>query len=638
MERPECDGQRERPDEETIMSSLHGEETVIPDACTHQLFEEQVNRTPDAAAVTCGDLSLSYRELNSKANQLANHLRGLGVGPEALIGICLPRTPELVVSLLAVWKAGGAYVPMDAAYPQERLAFMATDSDALVLITNEHLRQRFPSLAGRLLPVDSAWPEIEQQPASNPGLPARPGNLAYVMYTSGSSGKPKGVMIVHRGLVNYIVWAANAYGMKSGMSSPVHSSISFDLTVTSLYPALICGGTAELLPEHVGAQQLLELLRRDRLPRLVKITPAHLELLNRQLAPEDVADTARTFVIGGENLPAESLALWREHAPGTRLINEYGPTETAVGCCVHEIGSGDASAGSVPIGGPIANTQLHVLDGNLRPVPPGKIGELYIGGAGVARGYLNLPDLTDRSFLPDTFSGESGARMYKTGDLARCRADGVLEYMGRMDNQVKVRGYRIELGEIEQALAAHPDVQACVVLAREDTPSMKQLVAYVTARRGRSPEAAALRDFLGACLPEYMVPAKFVFVDVFPLTPNGKVDRKALPAPVHQFVASPGNVASEPRTDTERQVSAIWRELLGIGEIGLDDDVFDLGADSLMAVMAITGLQEAFKVDVRLKNLFEAPTIAGQAKVIDQLGWIGQLHAGEAGEREEIEL
>ena len=510
-----------------------------------------------------GKRQVSYRELNERANRVAHHLRRRGVGPDVLVGVCLERSPAMVVALLAVWKAGGAYVPLDPAYPPERLSFMIGDAQTLVLLTEEKCRQLFSSASDNAIYLDSDWSMLCQELSDNPAPVANPSNLAYVMYTSGSTGKPKGAMIVHRGLVNYLWWAIRTYAVEPGRSVPVHTSISFDLTVTSLYTPLLAGGTVELLPEDVGAQNLVAALLRTGDRSLVKITPAHLELLSQQIGPEQAAGMSRTFVIGGENLLAESLQLWRRYAPTTRLINEYGPTETVVGCCVYEVQPADPRSGSVPIGRPIANTQLYVLDPNLQPVPPGVMGELFIGGAGVARGYLNRPELTAERFLTDPFSDVPGARLYKTGDLARYRTDGTLEYLGRVDDQVKIRGYRIELGEIEATLAAQPKVQSCAVLAREDEPGNKLLVGYLVSREGDVLSIDELRSFLKAKLPEYMVPAQFVYLESLPLTPNGKVDRKALPPPSRE--TSGAGKGGPPQTETEKTIAVIWNELLKIG-------------------------------------------------------------------------
>jgi len=608
----------------------------FPQVCTHELFELQVDRNPEAIAVIFGDRQLTYRELNERANKVAHHLRRRGVKPNTLVGVCLQRSPEMVVALLAVWKAGGAYVPLDPGYPAERLSFMIEDAQPLVLITDHNCLDLLSTSDEKVICLDTDWPTLCEETGDNPAPVATPSDLAYVIYTSGSTGKPKGAMIVHRGLVNYLWWAIKAYAVEPGHLVPVHTSISFDLTVTSLYTTLLGGGTAELLPEDMGAQNLLAALLRGGNHGLVKITPAHLELLGTQTGSGQAAGMASAFVIGGENLLAETLRLWRDHAPSTRLFNEYGPTETVVGCCVHEVKASDPRSGSVSIGRPIANTQLYVLDDNMRPVAPGVMGELYIGGFGVGRGYLNRPELTAERFLPDRFSGVSGASLYKSGDLARYRGDGTLEYLGRADDQVKIHGYRIELGEIEATLAAEPDVQACTVVAREDEPGNKQLVGYVVSRGDIAPAPDQLRDFLMERLPEYMVPPKFVFLDSLPLTPNGKVDRKALPAPPEATTGAGG----PPQTETEKAVAAIWSELLRMDKIGIEDDFFDLGGQSMTAVGLVARLRATFDVNLELAALFERPTISGLSEAIDLLVLTNRPVGSNSspGAREEFEL
>jgi len=440
-------------------------------------------------------------------------------------------------------------------------------------------------------------------------------NLAYVMYTSGSTGQPKGVMVQHNSLVNYLSWAIKTYAVDGRSSIPIHSSIAFDSTVASLYPSLLTGGLVELLPEDVGAQSLLTALRAVKNRSKVVVTPAHLELLNEHLKPDEMASMTKVLVIAGESLRAESLSLWRKCAPGTRLFNEYGPTEATVGSCAYELQPGDPSSGPVPIGSPILNAQAYVLDPNLHPVPPGVTGELYIGGAGVARGYLNRPELTREQFLDDPFSGGGGGRLYKTGDLVRYREDGKLEFQGRVDDQVKLHGYRLELGEIEATLANHPNVKSCVVLVREDATGNKELVSYVMAHNSESADAERLREFLGQRLPGFMVPAQYVFLDSFPLTENGKIDRKSLPDPVvnsgsssHKFVA--------PRTETEKKLEAVWREVLKVDRVGIHDDLFELGAHSLLAIKATSKIQEVFGVRLDMPTLFVSATIAGLAEAL----------------------
>jgi amino acid adenylation domain-containing protein len=591
---------------------------VSKQACVHQLFERQVERSPEALAVLCRDQRLTYRQLNERANQVARLLRRSGVGPDVLVGVCLDRSPELVIALLGVWKAGGAYVPLDPAYPAERLAFMVGDAGVRIVLADRESEEILRGAAVTTLRLDldaTEWLSFAQEPTENLEPTAGPSNLAYVMYTSGSTGRPKGAMIVHRGLVNYLLWAIDAYRVEAGGSVAVHSSIAFDLTVTSLYPALLVGGQVELLPDTGGARSLLAALRARRDRTLVKLTPAHLDLLTLQLRPEELAGLTRLFVIGGENLSAESLSPWRDFAPETRLINEYGPTETVVGCCVYEVQPGDPRNGPVPIGGAIANAQLHVLDEDRRPVPSGAMGELYIGGPGVARGYLNRDELTTERFLPDPFSGTPSGRLYKTGDLARQRPDGVLEYLGRVDNQVKVRGHRIELGEIEATLAGHPDVQSCAVLAREDVPGDKQLVAYVVPREGKRAPVDELASFLGRKLPDYMIPARVVFLATMPLTHNGKIDRNALPAPsTGNTSAASGSIGA--RNDEEAAIAAIWRELLRVADVGVEADFFEIGGHSLLALQILVQIRDRLGVDLPSETLFEHTTVAALAILV----------------------
>ena len=599
-----------------ILKEWNDTRAEFPDACAHELFERQVARDPAATAVVHPGGRLTYGELNERANRIAHHLRRRGVRPDTLVGVSLHRTPLMVAGLLGVWKAGAAYVPLDPTYPPERLAFLVDDAAVHVLLADAKARPLFPRFEDKLVCLDTDWAALERESGENPGAAATPANLAYVIYTSGSTGKPKGALIEHRGLVNYLWYAIRHYGVVAGDSVPVHSSISFDLTVTSLFPALLAGGHVELVPEDVGAQSLVASLRDGRQRGLVKITPAHLELLNQQVGAGEAANITRAFIIGGEALTAESLRLWRQAAPRTRLINEYGPTETVVGCCIHEVRPDDPDSGAIAIGRPIANTELYVLDESLQPVAIGEMGELYIGGAGVARGYLNRPDLTQQRFLPDTFSGRSGARLYKTGDLARWRSDGILEYLGRVDDQVKVHGYRIELGEIEATLAGQPDVRSCTVLLREDSPGNKQLVGYVVPRADRAPAPDDLRRFLKERMPEYMVPAHFVLLETFPLTQNGKVDRRALPAPTYEN-ASGAQAYAAPRTETEQRLAALWSDLLKLERVGVEDDVFDLGATSLMVVSAVTQIQAAFGVALHIQTVFENPTVAEMASALE---------------------
>ena len=586
--------------------------------CIHHLFEAQVERTPDAVAVVFEGEQVTYREVNRRANQLAHYLRKVGIGPEVLVGICVERSIAMVVGLLGILKAGGAYVPLDPSYPAERLAFMLEDSQAPVLLTQARMSATLPAHQAQVIRLDADWEHIAHEDRTNPISDVTSDNLAYVIYTSGSTGKPKGAMISHRGLVNYLTWCLNAYDVAAGRGAPVHSSISFDLTITSLFPPLLVGKSIMLLREDQGLEALCAALRSGGDFSLVKITPAHLELLTEQLLTDDVGRSTRAFIIGGEALSGESLTFWQTRLPGTRLVNEYGPTETVVGCCIYEVPAGTSISGEVPIGRPIANTQLYLLDRYLQPTPIGIPGELYIGGDGVARGYLNRPELTAERFIPDPFSDKAGARLYKTGDLARYRSDGNLEFLGRLDHQVKIRGFRIELGEIETVLKLHPAVLEVLVLAREDVPGDKRLVAYVVLREQQTATVSDLQSHVMKQVPAYMVPSAFVLLEALPMTPNGKVDRRALPAldtvrreQTDDYVA--------PLTPAEEILASIWAQVLHLERVGIHDNFFDLGGHSLLATQAITRLRNTFQIELPFITIFRAPTIAELTVVIEEM-------------------
>ncbi len=581
------------------------------DKCAHELFEVQVERTPDAVAVAFRDDQLTYRQLNTRANQVAHWLRHFGIGPESLVGICVERSLEMVIGLLAILKAGGAYVPIDPAYPRERLSFMLTDANVCVLLTQANLLDALPPHNGPRICLDSDWDLIAKEPKENPTAGATAENLAYVIYTSGSTGKPKGAMIRHRGLVNYLSWCTKAYEVGRGCGALVHSSISFDLTITSLFSPLMVGRSVFLVPD--GIEALAEALLERENYSLVKITPAHLRVLTELLPADKIAKRVRALIIGGEALHMESLSFWRNHAPETRLINEYGPTETVVGCCVYEVGAFDATSGSVPIGRPIANTATYVLDEKLQPVRAGAVGELYIGGDGVARGYLNRSRLTEKRFIPDPFGRDSSARLYRTGDLARFLPCGNLEYLGRVDNQVKIKGYRIELGEIETVLKQHRAVSECAVVASDEPSGEKRLVAYVVADQKDSSTVNALSDFLRTRLPDYMIPTTFVRADSLPLTANGKIDRKALPTTAARCVAGPDFIAA--RTPLEQTLTTIWADVFKLEGIGINDNFFDLGGDSILGTLILARAAQA-GLKLSPKQLFEHQTIAALSRVI----------------------
>ncbi|MDT5296241.1 MAG: hypothetical protein QOJ76_3121, partial [Acidobacteriota bacterium] len=595
--------------------------------CVHELFETQVESTPDAVAVVHKDEQVTYAELNRRANQLAHYLREMGVGPEVLVGILMERSVEMVVAVLGVLKAGGAYVPLDPQHPLERLAWMLEDMGLPVLLTQERLDDRVPSHWGHTLYLDAEWASVAMHPDTNPaGVAVAPDNLAYVIYTSGSTGRPKGVQIEHRGVVNYLCWSRDAYAMTAGAGAPVHTSLSFDLTVTSLFGPLVSGGWVELLTDDSDVEALGRALVERGGYGVVKLTPSHMRLLSaqfealarlssdeptREQALAVAADGARALVIGGEQLTAEAVRWWQEYAPQARLFNEYGPTETVVGCCVYELKGGERPGSVIPIGRPIANTRLYILDARQQVVPAGVVGELYIGGEGVARGYLNRPELTREKFIADPFSDEAEARLYRTGDLARYMAGGEIEYVGRADEQIKLRGYRIELGEIETLLAEHPSVRESVVILREDAGD-KRLVAYVVAGETCADE---LRQYAREQLPEYMVPSAFVMLESLPLTTNGKLDRRALPAPELGGASADDYVA--PRTPVEEVLTGIWAEVLRVERIGVEDNFFEVGGHSLLATQLLSRIREAFAVEISLKSLFESPTVAGVAACVE---------------------
>src|SRR6185437_8240518 len=462
----------------------------------HQLIEEQVERTPEQIALVSGIEQFSYRELNERANQLAHHLRSLGVGPEVFVAVYMDRSVDMVVSLLAVLKAGGAYVPLDTTYPYERLSFMIADAQVPVLLTQESMMARLPEHEAKVIYVDSEWSTVATQSSANPVRNVDADNAAYVIYTSGSTGMPKGVVVPHKGLVNYLSWCTETYRVAEGVGALVHSPLGFDLTVTSIFSPLLAGKSLFLIPEEDGIDGLTTALRNGRNFSLLKVTPSHLEMLNQMLTGDEIRGRVNALIIGGEALSGETVAFWREHAPETRIINEYGPTETVVGCCVYEIPDGDTNAGPVPIGRPIANTNIYLLDKNLRPVATGVPGELYIGGDGLARGYLAQPQITAERFIPHPFSEKAGERIYRTGDMARYRDNGEIEYLGRVDHQVKVRGFRVELGEIEAVLRQHPQINEVVVMTREEVLGDRRIVAYIVSPEGADVSVNDIRRFV----------------------------------------------------------------------------------------------------------------------------------------------
>ncbi len=572
-------------------------------ACIHQQFEQQVERTPDATALIYEDQHVSYREFNRRANQLANYLKAKGVGLETRVAICMERSVEMMISLLGVLKAGGAYVPIDPAYPRERIDYMLGNAAAEVILTQQHLAERLNDAGVAVVSVDQEWETIALESGSNCETAVDGENLVYLIFTSGSTGLPKAVGVTHRGLTNYLSWCSAASITSGKGQCPVHSSLSFDLVVTSLYPPLLSGQTLALLPNREELDALADGLIENRFDML-KLTPSHLKALNQLVKGKIQPHTEGCFVIGGEALSYEDLSFWQNNAPAIRLINEYGPTEATVGCTVHEVPR-ESRSGSVPIGKPLVNTQMYILDQQLQPVPIGVNGELYIGGDGLARGYLNRPDLTAEKFIANPFSQEPGARMYRTGDLARFRPDGDIEYLGRIDHQVKLRGYRIELGEIEAALNEHEGVEQAVVVLR---PEEQRLVAYVV---GVEISVEQLRTYLSGRVPEYMVPSVFVKLAQLPFTGNGKVDRQALPKPE---IGGSDDGYADPRNEIEKELCAIWSEILDVEQVGIHDNFFELGGDSILSIQVVARAREA-NIQLVPKHFFEHQTIAQLAEV-----------------------
>src|SRR5882762_4828612 len=590
--------------------------------CIQEVFEEQVEKNPEAVAVVYEEEQLTYGELNRRANRLGHYLRELGVRPDGRVGICVERSLEMVVGLLGILKAGGAYVPLDPGYPEERLRYMLEDSSPTVVLTQGHLMKLFSGLSESIPVIDLAeaaeWgehPEINLQRAAV-GLISK--HLAYVIYTSGSTGMPKGVMVEHANVTNYLLWADDAYYHRAGSGSPAIHSIGFDGIVTTFFGPIIAGQTLALLPQGTEMEALARLSSPETVPfTLVKVTPSHLKLLNRAFSASQHSAPTRILMIGGEALVPSDVLFWQQRFPDVRLVNHFGPTETTVGCCTFEISEPIAELHSIPIGRPIANTRIYILDTYGEPVPVGVAGELYIGGAGVARGYLNRPELTAEKFVKDPFAAEAGARMYKTGDLGRWLPDGNIEFLGRNDDQVKIRGYRIELGEIEARLAEHAGVREAVVLAREDEPGEKRLVAYYTPTDTNEGSLGAeeLRSHLSSKLPEYMVPAAYVRLERMPLTANGKLNRKGLPAPEGDAYAVREYEA--PRGETEKKLAEIWAELLKVERVGRQDNFFELGGHSLLAVRMVSRIRQVLGVEAAVRDLFTHPILNDFARNLE---------------------
>ncbi|GAB4391148.1 MAG: hypothetical protein Tsb0032_01610 [Kiloniellaceae bacterium] len=595
-----------------LICEANGMSRDLPrDATLHSLISDRARQCPDAVALEFEDRRLSYAELERRSSRLAHHLRGLGVTPNQPVALVVERGLEMMIGLLGILKSGGAYIPIDPAYPNDRVAYMLEDSEASVILTAEALAGKLPRGTARVLCLDSDWASIAENAAEDPGPAATAEDLAYIIYTSGSTGRPKGVEIPHRALVNFMLSLGEQPGLTAEDRLLAVTTLSFDIAGLELYLPLTVGATVVLASRSLaGDGRLLAEALEAKAISVMQATPATWRLM---LEGGWTGKPGLRIFCGGETLPRE---LAEQLLPRcAELWNLYGPTEATIWSTLQKV---ESASGAVPIGRPIANTEIAILDEALKPAAPGEPGELFIGGDGLARGYFKRPELTAERFIAHPLNGGGGKRLYRTGDLAKFRPDGTLEHLGRVDFQVKVRGFRIELGEIEATLERQAEVRQAVVMAREDSPGDKQLVAYLTTAEGAEPTSRALRAALGERLPDYMVPGLFVFLDAFPLTPNGKVDRKALPAPAsgRDGLAEP-YVA--PRNEGETKLAALWAEVLRVDKVGVEDNFFELGGDSLKVAQVATRIRETFMVDMPLSLLFRNPTVADLLPAVEAL-------------------
>ncbi len=587
------------------------------DRCLHELIEEQVKATPERIAVSFEGAHLTYSDLNSRANVLAHRLRKLGVGADILVGVYAERSLELVVGLLGILKAGGCYLPLDPDYPKERIAVMLGDARPPVLLTQARIESGLPHYSGLIVHLDGEATSIAaQENTLNPDRVATVDHLAYTIYTSGSTGKPNGAMNIHKAICNRLLWMQETYQLTETDRVLQKTPHSFDVSVWEFFWPLLTG--ARLVMARPGGHRdrgyLIDVINREQITT-IHFVPSMLALFLE--APETSTCTSLKRVIcSGEALSYEVQERFFAQFKSAELHNLYGPTEAAVDVTYWACRRGEKRK-TVPIGRPIANIQMYILDPQRSPVPIGELGEIYIGGIGLARGYLNRPELTAERFVSSPFDAKSGARLYRTGDLGRYLPDGEIEYLGRIDHQVKIRGNRIELGEVESVLYEHPAVATAVALAREDTPGDKRLVAYVVLRSDNPVATSDLRDLLKERLPDYMVPAAFVVLDAVPLSLNGKVDRAALPPPPLEREFDDDFQA--PRTPLEAELARIWAKLLKIDRVGIHDDFIDSGGNSITVTQLASRAAEMFDVDLSLGGVFNTPTIAGLAEHIEKL-------------------
>ncbi|GEB34858.1 non-ribosomal peptide synthase/polyketide synthase [Brevibacillus parabrevis] len=576
------------------------------DKTIFELIAEQASRTPAKAAVVCGEDTLTYQELMERSAQLANALREKGIASGSIVSIMAEHSLELIVAIMAVLRSGAAYLPIDPEYPQDRIQYLLDDSQTTLLLTQSHLQPNI-QFAGSVLYLDDR--SLYEGGSTSFAPESKPDDLAYMIYTSGSTGNPKGAMITHQGLVNYIWWANKVYVQGEAVDFPLYSSISFDLTVTSIFTPLLSGNTIHVYRGADKVQVILDIIKDNKVG-IIKLTPTHLKLIEHI---DGKASSIRRFIVGGENLPTKLAKQIYDHfGENVQIFNEYGPTETVVGCMIYLYDPQTTTQESVPIGVPADNVQLYLLDASMQPVPVGSLGEMYIAGDGVAKGYFNRPELTKEKFIDNPF--RPGTKMYRTGDLAKWLPDGNMEYAGRMDYQVKIRGHRIEMGEIETRLTQHEAVKEAVVIVEKDESGQNVLYAYLVSERELT--VAELREFLGRTLPSYMIPSFFIRLAEIPLTANGKVERKKLPKPAGAVVT--GTAYAAPQNEIEAKLAEIWQQVLGISQVGIHDDFFDLGGHSLKAMTVVFQVSKALEVELPVKALFEHPTVAELARFLSR--------------------
>ncbi|MBW4611885.1 MAG: amino acid adenylation domain-containing protein [Desmonostoc vinosum HA7617-LM4] len=580
--------------------------------CIHQLFENIAQQTPDAIAVICQGEQFTYRELNQQANIIAHHLQALGVKPETRVGICTQRSVDIAIAILATLKAGGVYVPLDPSYPQERLALMLEDAKPLVLLTQQQLATKLPQIEAKNVYINIDW-QVNSLNQQNPISDATPDNLAYIIYTSGSTGIPKGVAIAHQALVNHSIAAAQAYQLQPNDRVLQFASISFDVAAEEIFSSWLSGATVVIRPEQVLIfADFLQFLAAEQLTVLNLPTAYWHEWVTYLTQHQtSLLPALRLVIVGTESASPEKLEQWQKLADkSVRWLNAYGPTEATIGATIYQ--PENQLSNCVPIGRAIANTQVYILDKHLQPTPIGVSGQLYIGGDSLARGYLNQPELTAQKFIPNPFNNSKfNNRLYKTGDLARYLPDGNIEFLGRIDHQVKIRGFRIELGEIEARLNQHPHINQAVVIPWESDRHDKSLVAYITPQSNQTLTATELRSFLKEKLPEYMLPSAFVILSTLPLTPNGKLDRQSLPV-----AARPELVIADiiPQTEIEKKIATVWQNALNLEKIGIHDNFFEIGGNSLLIARIYSQLQKIFTTDISILDLFRYPTINSLAE------------------------